>query len=326
MKGFYSGVPGSVSEAHETSLPASVGPACLGPLPSAHPVTGPAVSPDYPTAPRVCSARVAVYDGAGAAPRVEDVSCPDVSTFIDQFATRIYSLAREAGGSIPYTVVREIAENLVHADFREPVASILDDGRTVRFSDQGPGISDKQRALLPGFTTASGSAKRFIRGVGSGLPIVQDYVRFNGGALLIEDNLGSGTVVTIRSGAAPRAAASLRNTTDARSGSAPFTTSAVPVGGEALWPNEFVREPASSSFAPPGMPTLTFRQKQVLALVAESGGAGPSVVAKELLVGVSTAYRDLASLEDRGLVVSDDSGRRTVTDEGLRTLETFMAG
>jgi DNA-binding MarR family transcriptional regulator len=77
---------------------------------------------------------------------------------------------------------------------------------------------------------------------------------------------------------------------------------------------------------PSSAPVLTLRQKQVLALVAESGGAGPSVVAKELLVGVSTAYRDLASLEDRGLVVSDDAGRRTVTEQGLAALEGLMAG
>lgn len=273
-----------------------------------------------------CSARIAIYDGAGAAPRVEDVLSSDTGSFIEEFAARVYSLAREAGGTIPYTVVREIAENLVHADFREPVASILDDGRTVRFSDQGPGIPDKERALLPGFTTASGEAKRFIRGVGSGLPIVQDYVRFNGGTLLIEDNLGSGTVVTVRAGEAPRTAASLRSAIMAKAPVSPVTSSAVPVVGEALWQNEFARETSADAIRVSSRPALTLRQKQVLALVTESGGAGPSVVAKELRVGVSTAYRDLASLEERGLLVSDESGRRTVTEQGLRTLETFMAG
>ncbi len=322
MKGFYSGSPAPLAGVREdaassffvpVSPPRSPGTAALG----------------NPAAPaphvRTCSARIAVYDGAGAAPRVEDVTSSTVSGFIEDLAARIYSLAREAGGSIPYTVVREIAENLVHADFREPVASILDEGRTIRFSDQGPGIVDKERALQPGFTTASGDAKRFIRGVGSGLPIVQDYVRFNGGSLLVEDNLGSGTVVTIRSGTAPRTAASLRSATLANSAAASVTTSTVPVGGEALWPNDLVRETGPVVVRSSG-PTLTLRQKQVLALVTETGGAGPSVVAKELLIGVSTAYRDLASLEDRGLLVSDDAGRRTVTEEGLRTLETFMAG
>ena len=48
----------------------------------------------------------------------------------------------------------------------------------------------------------------------------------------------------------------------------------------------------------------------------ESGSAGPSLVAKELGCGVSTAYRDLASLEELGLICSD-GGKRTLTDQGL---------
>jgi len=318
VKGFYTGVLADSAGVRGHRAPTPAVPVRLVPNPTS------ADTSPHTAVTRSCSARIAVYDGAGAAPRVEDVASDDVPGFIEDFAARIYSLAREAGGSIPFTVVREVAENLVHADFREPVASILDGGRTVRFSDQGPGISDKERALIPGFTTASGDAKQYIRGVGSGLPIVQDYVRFNGGSLLIEDNLGSGTVVTIRSGVAPTTAASLRSASVPAAPAAPITTSARPMGGEALWQNELVRETGPSPVRSSG-PTLTLRQKQVLALVAETGGAGPSVVAKELLVGVSTAYRDLASLEDRGLLISDDSGRRTVTDEGLRTLETFMA-
>jgi predicted DNA-binding transcriptional regulator YafY len=53
--------------------------------------------------------------------------------------------------------------------------------------------------------------------------------------------------------------------------------------------------------------------------VLESGLAGPSLVAKELGVGVSTAYRDLASLEEAGLIVSE-AGKRTLTPEGLSYL------
>jgi Histidine kinase-, DNA gyrase B-, and HSP90-like ATPase len=319
VKGFYSG-----ALAHTASVSERAAAPVAAPVHRVRNASAVSREPEV-IAGRPCSGRIAVYDGAGAAPRVEDVTSPDVSDFIEDFAVRIYSLAREAGGAIPYTVIREVAENLVHADFREPVASILDGGRTVRFSDQGPGISDKERALLPGFTTASGSAKQYIRGVGSGLPIVQDYVRFSGGSLLIEDNLGSGAVVTVRSGVAPKTAASLRAATVANDLSASVTASAMPASNEALWQPEFVRE-NGPSIARSSAPTLTRRQKQVLAFVAETGGAGPSVVAKELVIGVSTAYRDLASLEDRGLLVSDDSGRRTVTDEGLRTLETFMAG
>jgi len=62
----------------------------------------------------------------------------------------------------------------------------------------------------------------------------------------------------------------------------------------------------------------------VLALVLESGSAGPSLVAKELSVGLSTAYRDLAFLEEVGLIISD-SGKRTVTEQGLLFLDELTA-
>ena len=149
-------------------------------------------------------ARVAVYEAAGSAPRVEEVSSHDVGEYIEALASRVYELARERGGDIPYTVIREVSENLIHADFTEPVVSILDDGATVRFADQGPGISDKEHAVLPGFTTARTCMKHHIRGVGSGLPIVKDYLSVSGGDLVIEDNLGSGAVVTVRSGSVRR--------------------------------------------------------------------------------------------------------------------------
>ena len=101
----------------------------------------------------------------------------------------MFELARQRGGRFPYTVIREVSENLIHADFAEPVVSILDEGHTVRFSDQGPGIATRSAPLLPGFTTATSSMKQVIRGVGSGLPIVKDFLSVSGGDLVIEDNL-----------------------------------------------------------------------------------------------------------------------------------------
>jgi Mn-dependent DtxR family transcriptional regulator len=71
-------------------------------------------------------------------------------------------------------------------------------------------------------------------------------------------------------------------------------------------------------------PRLLDRQKQVLSLVMELGSAGPSVVARELSVGLSTAYRDLASLEDAGLIVADESGKRALTERGVSLLDTIL--
>ena len=251
-------------------------------------------------------ARVAVYESPGAAPRVEDIEPAPVGEFIESFTTRIYELAREQGGSVPYTAIREVTENFIHADFAEPVVSILEDGMTLRFADQGPGISDKDRAIMPGFTTAHGDMKRFIRGVGSGLPIVRDYLSLSGGSLDIEDNLGGGSVVTLyarrASQTAGRASVSV----------SPAKASAAHAEPGAL--HSSFQETLDSPDG--GRPHLSTRQKQALALVMESGAAGPSLVAKELGCGVSTAYRDLASLEELGLICSD-GGKRTLTEQGL---------
>lgn len=253
-------------------------------------------------------ARIAVYDAPSAAPRVVDVEPAQVSEYIDVLASRVYELSRAVGGTIPYTVIREVAENFIHADFAEPVVSVLDGGCTIRFADQGPGIADKERVLLPGFTTANGEMKRFIRGVGSGLPIVRDFLVHSGGSIAIEDNLGSGSVVTIHTGAA-------------RPVPAPAS-----VGSPGVAP---VVDGNQASFDTPpdslpvARPRLSARQKLVLALVLESGLAGPSLVSKELGVGISTAYRDLAMLEEAGLIASD-GGKRTLTPEGLSYLGDLM--
>lgn len=85
----------------------------------------------------------------------------------------------------------------MHAYFIEPTISILDGGNTIRFSDQGPGIREKGRALEYGTTSATEEMKQYIRGVGSGLPYAQQYMEDHGGTLTIEDNIHSGTIVTI---------------------------------------------------------------------------------------------------------------------------------
>ncbi len=256
-------------------------------------------------------ARIAVYDSPASAPRVEVVEPLPVGEFIESLASRVYELARSAGGSIPYTVVREVTENFIHADFSEPVVSVLDQGETLRFADQGPGIRDRDRAVLPGFTTAREPMKEYIRGVGSGLPIVRDYLSYSGGTLSIEDNLGTGAVVTVRAGSATRALVEQRAVGPVPPAASQDTGERLPgfAGPSAL-------EPVAARSR------LSTRQKQVLALVLESGEAGPSLVSKELGVGISTAYRDLASLEEAGLI-SAVGGKRTLTSDGLAYLDSL---
>ena len=260
---------------------------------------------DAPRPPR--SARLAIYDSLSAAPRTIDVAAGSESQLIEDISSRTYSLARELGGGIPYTVIREVSENFIHADFREPVVSVFDGGNTIRFADQGPGIPDKGRAQLPGFTTASFSMKQVVRGVGSGLPIVKEYLGHSGGHLEIDDNLGSGAVVTIR------AAVSEEN---------PAAPAARPLGESS--PDD--RSSATSPDpAPSASPPLSTRQKQVLSLVLEIGEAGPTIVSKELSIALSTAHRDLAHLEQSGLIMADETGKRVLTPEGTAYLDSLFS-
>ena len=91
--------------------------------------------------------RIAICDDPAAAPRVVVIQPSDVRSYLEEITATVTRLAKEQGGKISFTVIREVVENLVHAYFKEPTVSILDGGNTIRFSDQGPGIREKDRAL-----------------------------------------------------------------------------------------------------------------------------------------------------------------------------------
>ena len=142
-------------------------------------------------------ARIAAYDDLSSAPRVTIIEPAPTDEFITNLATKIYEQAKTMGGNIPFTIIKEVSENFIHAKFEEMTVSILDEGNTIRFADQGPGINNKDKAKLPGFSSAVEPMKQYIRGVGSGLPIVQDYFDEKHGTVTIDDNVLRGAVVTI---------------------------------------------------------------------------------------------------------------------------------
>ncbi len=141
--------------------------------------------------------RISVYDDMLSTPRVIVVEQSDVRTYLEDVTNTVYRTMKEQGGKLSLMIIRELVENFIHARFSEPVISILDNGNTIRFADQGPGIGDKERAFEFGVTSADREKKRYIRGTGAGLPMVQQYVENAGGAIAVEDNLGAGTVVTV---------------------------------------------------------------------------------------------------------------------------------
>ena len=229
--------------------------------------------------------RIAIYDTLTSPPRVIAVEEGDLPALIASLAEKTYHYCREQGGQIPYSVIQELIENLLHAYFQDVVITILDSGQTIRISDHGPGVDDKERAFLPGFTTATAYQREIIRGVGSGLPLARESLQFLRGILTVEDNLGGGAVFTIK----------------------------MPSAAEAR---------AATATAPEVK--LTTRQTKVLVLLMELGSAGPTAIAKELGFSPATVFRELVVLQDMGLIHSLGDGKRALREEGLRLLESIL--
>ncbi len=232
------------------------------------------------------AARIAVYDDPSVAPQVLVIEPSDIRTYLSEITNAVTRLSHERGGSLPFTIIREIVENYIHASFIEPSISIFDGGDTIRFCDQGPGIQEKERALEIGTTSASEEMKHYIRGVGSGLPIALQYMRDKGGTLTIEDNISSGTIVTI-----------------SRKGS----TSA-----QEMPPTREERQPA---------PTLSLspRAEQILDYLSSHESVGGTDLVREFGGSQPTWSRELKTLDERG-VTRKVGQRRFLTDSGRALL------
>lgn len=246
-------------------------------------------------------ARVALYDDLRAAPRVTEIQPAETTAYIEKLASTIYEQSKLAGGTIPYTAIREVSENFIHAKFSEVIVSILDDGNTIRFADQGPGIAQKDKAQLPGFSSAIEPMKRYIRGVGSGLPIVKEYLEFSHGTITIEDNLNAGSVVTIstkQEAAQPEPAASCGTRTAAG-----------------------VRERAK---AMPPMPALTQREKSFLPYFLEEGALGVTDLVNLTGVPQSSTHVALKKLEEAGVIEKTVGHKRILTDYGYEVANSLQ--
>jgi DNA-binding transcriptional ArsR family regulator len=241
--------------------------------------------------------RIVVYPPGGE-PVITEVSAASPRSATQKFTRFVSEKVEEAGGGVPEESIREVVENLIHADYRGVVISVLDGGNVVRVSDKGPGVENKNRAVEFGFSGASPEVLREIRGVGAGLGIARAAAEKAGGRIAIEDNIGGGTVVTISATGEAPAAEDLR----------------VP------------EEPTSQRRYPDGVPRMNIseRQQKVLITVLECGEVGPSTVADRLEISVSTAYRDLSVLEEHGLVQADESGKRLISPLGRDLVEAII--
>ena len=248
------------------------------------------------------TARIALYDDLRSAPRIIEIPPSDTISFIEALASKIYELSKMAGGDIPYTVIREVSENFIHARFEEIIVSILNNGNTIRFADQGPGILNKEKAQLPGFSSAIEPMKKYIRGVGSGLPIVKEYLNFSHGNITIEDNLGKGSVVTISIGEDA--------TTSQQEQSFNFGASK---------PNHGVLSQRKPQVI---IPPLSPREKAFLPLFLSEGALGVTELSKLTDVPMSSTHLALQKLEQAG-IVEKVGQKRMLTDFGFEVAQSL---
>jgi hypothetical protein len=221
---------------------------------------------------------VAIYDTMTSTPQIIQIPGGPTHKFIEDIASTVYKEAQQRGGMLPYTVIREVTENFIHANFNEPVVSIFDRGNTIRFADQGPGIKDKDLAQQPGFTSASEPMKKYIRGVGSGLPLVKEVLGFSHGTIKIEDNINQGSVVTI---------SLLRNLED-----------------EAQMKTE-------------NIPSFTENDKVILQALLPHKILGVTDMRKETGLANASIYATFSKLEEAGILEKVNK-KRQLTDKGIQ--------
>jgi len=256
--------------------------------------------------------RIAIYDNMMSIPRVIEIESKTINNFINETSQKIYNLSHEIGGNIPYTIIKEIVENLIHANFSEITITILNNGNHIIVSDQGPGIEDKEKVLLPGYTSATRDMKKYIRGVGSGLPIVKETITFSGGSIEITDNIKKGSVISLKLDSLQK---NSRLPVTINKGAASSSTG-----------SSGITNPENSSpdeFKKPDDLHLSLRQTKILFLILELGQAGPSKISKELGFSLSTSYRELVYLEKKKLLTSTSPGKRKLTPKGIKYLDYY---
>src|SRR4030065_558816 len=255
-------------------------------------------------------ARIAVYDNMRSIPRIVDLNYNNIPDFINETSQKTYNLSHEIGGRIPYTIIKEMIENLIHAEFKEVVITILERGDHIIITDQGPGIEDKEKAFLPGYTSATTKMKEYIRGVGSGFPIVKKTITFSGGSIDVKDNIRKGTVISLKLGQ-PEKIEHIKETEIK-------TIDGVP----AVIPGED-KKIITDDIDKFDHKVLSDRQKKILFVILELEEAGPSTIASELGFSLSTSYRELIYLEKNKLLTSTSNGKRRLSKKGVKFLEYY---
>ncbi|NLY29321.1 MAG: hypothetical protein GX047_01685 [Firmicutes bacterium] len=314
------------------------------------------VTPAEPWKERL-QAVVAYQETESDCPQVIIIEDEEPKPFLDKLVSTTCSILENKSSPIPSLVAVELLTNLAHAGFEGAAVTISADGNRLTVSDHGPGIHDKEKALLFGYYgKAPERYSRLLRGAGTGLPVVNHLVTSAGGTIVICDNLGGGTVITVDMNARERQ----RGAEPDDTGSYDHEQKAVlpPQGavenpphteGDHLPQTEYnylhisnqetgpelqdgarstqlnMQGPAVAEALSDLQTKLSRRQRRVLFLVADLGQVGPSTASTELDMSLSTAFRDLVVLEEMGLVQSDANGKRSLTPLGARVIAALSS-
>jgi signal transduction histidine kinase len=93
--------------------------------------------------------------------------------------------------------IRNLVENAVmHAPLQSEITVITNSDGRVSVSDHGPGILEEERQRI--FERFWRGQSAVSQGAGLGLAIVKEIMKTHGGSITIDDNVGGGSVFTLR--------------------------------------------------------------------------------------------------------------------------------
>ncbi len=184
--------------------------------------------------------------------------------------------------------------------------------------------------------------KKFIRGVGSGLPIVKETIRFSGGSIDIRDNMNKGTVVILKINGDENKNDNFNISIKSFNNKEPDSSEVTddknthlksidpeevsnPVSPEHITKNTDTAGSLKNPYVPDEFVSvkLSLRQIKILFLTLELEESGPSVISKELGFSLSTSFRELSYLEKEGFLKNFSSGKKRLSKKGFKYLEYY---
>ena len=91
--------------------------------------------------------RISVYDDMLSTPRVIVVEQADVRTYLEDVTNTVHRTMKEQGGHLSLMIIRELVENFIHAQFSEPVISILDTATRFALRIRAPASTTRSARL-----------------------------------------------------------------------------------------------------------------------------------------------------------------------------------